>query len=157
MLKKYKGCLLGAAIGDALGMPNESTSPNLNKMKYGYRRPFKRHPNEGLNPGQYTDDTQLMIVVATLIADGKYNEERYSTALCELYARRKLRFPDGSISAVCEHTVKENVPRKGVKSTAERRHAAPGARHRAARARPHRRPGGFYRDLPERMPQYQLL
>lgn len=117
MLKKYKGCLLGAAIGDALGMPNESTSPNLNKMKYGYRRPFKRHPNEGLNPGQYTDDTQLMIVVATLIADGKYNEERYSTALCELYARRKLRFPDGSISAVCEHTVKENVPRKGVKST----------------------------------------
>ena len=39
MLKKFKGCLLGAAIGDALGMPNESAAPNLNKMKYGYRRP----------------------------------------------------------------------------------------------------------------------
>ena len=63
MLKKFKGCLLGAAIGDALGMPNESTSPNLNKMKYGYRRPYKGHPNEGLNPGQYTDDTQIMILV----------------------------------------------------------------------------------------------
>jgi len=62
MLKKYKGCLLGAAIGDALGMPNESTFPNLTKMKYGYRRPYKGHPNEGLNPGQYTDDTQLMIL-----------------------------------------------------------------------------------------------
>src|SRR5665647_1757361 len=90
MLKKFKGCLLGAAIGDALGMPNESTSPNLKKMKYGYRRPYKNHPNEGLNPGQYTDDTQVMILVATLIADGKYNDERYSTALRELYTQGKL-------------------------------------------------------------------
>ena len=93
MLKKFKGCLLGAAIGDALGMPNESTSPNLKKMKYGYRRPYKNHPNEGLKPGQYTDDTQLMILVATLIADGKYNEERYFAALRELYDRGKFRFP----------------------------------------------------------------
>ena len=63
MLKKFKGCLLGAAIGDALGMPNESAAPNLNKMKYGFRRPYKGHPNEELNAGQYTDDTQLMILV----------------------------------------------------------------------------------------------
>ena len=117
MLKKFTGCLLGAAIGDALGMPNESTSPNLNKMKYGYRRPYKNHPNEGLNPGQYTDDTQLMILVSTLIADGKYNDERYSVALRELYSQGKLRFPDGSVSAVCEHPISKNTPQKGVKST----------------------------------------
>ncbi len=117
MLKKFKGCLLGAAIGDALGMPNESTSPNLKKMRYGYRRPYKNHPNEELNPGQYTDDTQVMILVATLLADGKFNEERYSTALRELYAQGKLRFPDGSVSAVCEHTIHKNIPQKGVKST----------------------------------------
>ncbi len=117
MLEKFKGCLLGAAIGDALGMPNESGAPNLNKMKYGYRRPYKGHPNDGLNPGQYTDDTQMMILVATLLADGKFNEERYVTALKELYTRGTLRFPDGSVSSVCEQTVKENVPQKGVKST----------------------------------------
>jgi ADP-ribosylglycohydrolase len=117
MLKKFKGCLLGAAIGDALGMPNESTSPSLNKMKYGYRRPYKGHPNEGLNPGQYTDDTQIMILVSTLLADGKFNEERYAAALHELYDRGAFRFPDGSISAVCEHPIKEHAPRAGVKST----------------------------------------
>jgi ADP-ribosylglycohydrolase len=117
MLKKFKGCLLGAAIGDALGMPNESSAPNLNKMKYGYRRPYKGHPNEGLNAGQYTDDTQLMILVGTLLADGKYNEDRYAKALRELYMRGALRFPDGSLSAACEHEVKENVLQKGVKST----------------------------------------
>jgi len=117
MLEKFKGCLLGAAIGDALGMPNESTSPNLNKMKYGYRKPYKGHPNDSLNPGQYTDDTQIMILVATLLADRRYNEERYAAALRELYSRGVLRFPDGSISAVCEHAVQENHPQKGVKST----------------------------------------
>jgi ADP-ribosylglycohydrolase len=117
MLKKFKGCLLGAAIGDALGMPNESASPNLNKMKYGYRRPYKGHPNEGLNAGQYTDDTQLMILVGTLLADGKYNEERYAAALRELHSRGALRFPDGSITAACERMAKENVLLKGVKST----------------------------------------
>ncbi|MEI7648499.1 MAG: ADP-ribosylglycohydrolase family protein [Methanomicrobiales archaeon] len=117
MLEKFKGCLLGAAIGDALGMPNESGAPNLNKMKYGYRRPYKGHPNDSLNPGQYTDDTQMMILVATLLADVKFNEERYVTALKELYKRGTLRFPDGSVSSVCEQTVKENVPQKGVKST----------------------------------------
>jgi ADP-ribosylglycohydrolase len=117
MLEKFKGCLLGAAIGDALGMPNESGAPNLNKMKYGYRRPYKGHPNDGLSPGQYTDDTQMMILVATLLADGKFNEERYVTALKELYTRGTLRFPDGSVTSVCEQTVKENVPQKGVKST----------------------------------------
>ena len=79
--------------------------------------PDKGHPNEGLKPGQYTDDTQMMILVATLIADGKYNEERYSSALRELYAQGNLRFPDGSISAACEDTIKKNIPRKGVKST----------------------------------------
>jgi ADP-ribosylglycohydrolase len=117
MLDKFKGCLLGAAVGDALGMPNESNSPNLNKMKYGYRRPYKGHPNEKLNPGQFTDDTQMMVLVGTLLADSKYNEERYAAALRELYARGALRFPDGSVSAVCEHTVAGNIPQKGVKST----------------------------------------
>jgi ADP-ribosylglycohydrolase len=117
MLKKFSGCLLGAAVGDALGMPHESGAPNLNKMKYGYRRAYKGHPNDALLPGQYTDDTQLMLLVGTLIADGKYNEERYAAALRELYERRALRFPDGTISALCEQPLRENTPRKGVKST----------------------------------------
>jgi ADP-ribosylglycohydrolase len=117
MLDKFQGCLLGAAIGDALGMPNESTAPSLNKMKYGYRRAYKGHPNDGLTPGQYTDDTQVMILVATLLADGKFTEDRYTAALREMYRRGALRFPDGSVSAVCEGTVQENLPRKGVKST----------------------------------------
>jgi ADP-ribosylglycohydrolase len=117
MIEKFKGCLLGAAMGDALGMPNESTAPSLKKMKYGYRRPYKTHPNEGLSPGQYTDDTQIMILVGSLLADGKYNEDRYAAALRELYDRGALRFPDGTVTSVCEQTEKDDRPKKGVKST----------------------------------------
>jgi len=117
MLEKFKGCMLGAAIGDALGMPNESTSPNLQKMRYGYRRAFKGHPNAALNPGQFTDDTQIMILAGTLLADGRFNEERYASALKELYARGGFRFPDGSVSAACEHMLRDNPTAAGVKST----------------------------------------
>jgi ADP-ribosylglycohydrolase len=117
MLDRFKGCMLGAAIGDALGMPNESTSPNLQKMRYGYRRAYKVHPNAGLQPGQFTDDTQLLILAGTLLADGRFNEERYAAALKDLYARGGLRFPDGSVSAACEHMMRDNPTAAGVKST----------------------------------------
>jgi ADP-ribosylglycohydrolase len=117
MLEKFKGCMLGAAIGDALGMPNESTSPNLQKMRYGYRRAFRGHPNAGLTPGQFTDDTQLMLLTGTLLADGRFNEERYASALKELYTRGAFRFPDGSLSAACEHMIRDNPTVAGVKST----------------------------------------
>ena len=85
--------MLGAAVGDALGMPNESTMPALAKMRYRFRRAYKGHPNDSLTPGQYTDDTQMMILVATLLADGRNTDERYGLALKELYAREILRFP----------------------------------------------------------------
>jgi ADP-ribosylglycohydrolase len=58
-----------------------------------------------------------MILASTLLADGKFNEERYAEALRELYNRGALRFPDGSVSAVCEHPLKSNIPHPGVKST----------------------------------------
>ena len=117
MLDKVKGCMLGAAVGDALGMPNESTMPNLHKMRYGYRKAYKGHPNEGLDAGQFTDDTQMMILVATLLADGRYSEERYGLALKEFYSRGALRFPDGSVSVACDHLIKDDRTPSGVKST----------------------------------------
>ncbi len=65
--KKYLGCMLGAAIGDALGKQNEG----LNRKDilgmgivtdYGKARPGC--PGEKLRAGQYTDDTEQMLVLA---------------------------------------------------------------------------------------------
>ena len=109
--------MLGAAVGDALGMPNESTMPSLTKMRYGYRKAYKGHPNDQLTAGQYTDDTLEMILAATLLADGRYTDERYALALKELYSREALRFPDCSVSAACDHMIAERTTACGVKST----------------------------------------
>jgi ADP-ribosylglycohydrolase len=116
MLGKFTGCVLGAAVGDALGMPHESGPSSLHKMKYGYRRAYRGHPNESLAAGQYTDDTQMILLAGTLLADGKFTDDRYAVALRELYSRGAMRFPDGTISAVFEHPARDKG-NTGVKST----------------------------------------
>ena len=67
--EKYKGAMLAAAIGDALGWPNEQNSNNLNKhynelnafvewsRKCGGYWPYE----ERICAGEYSDDTQLLI------------------------------------------------------------------------------------------------
>ncbi|MDD3622542.1 MAG: ADP-ribosylglycohydrolase family protein, partial [Methanofollis sp.] len=116
MLDRFKGCMLGAAIGDALGMPGESAPMNLSHMYRGYRKAWKWHPNAGLEPGQYTDDTQIMLLVASLLASGAYTEERYADALTHLCLSGDLRFPDGSLMAACERLVTVGPDQSGVNS-----------------------------------------
>ena len=58
MLLRYTGCLLGAAIGDAMGMAAEGTPADLWRAECSFRRAYRGHPNDTLSPGQYTDDTQ---------------------------------------------------------------------------------------------------
>ncbi|MEG3057354.1 MAG: ADP-ribosylglycohydrolase family protein [Methanoculleus sp.] len=101
MLDQFKGCLLGAAMGDALGMARESTPPDFQRLHEGYRRAWRGHPNAGLRPGQFTDDTQMMLLVAGMLADGTYSEQGYAAALARMYMNEDLRFPDGAVDAAC--------------------------------------------------------
>jgi len=52
---KFAGCLLGLAIGDALGMPFEGMRGEVIRKRYGEVTEFL--PARGLAAGQYTDDT----------------------------------------------------------------------------------------------------
>ena len=88
MLDQFKGCLLGAAIGDALGMARESTPPDFQRLHEGYRRAWRGHPNAGLKPGQFTDDTQMMLLVAGMLVDDTYSEQGYAAALARMYISR---------------------------------------------------------------------
>ncbi|TAJ45869.1 hypothetical protein CUJ86_02390 [Methanofollis fontis] len=116
MLDRFVGCMLGAAIGDALGMPGESSGMNLSNIYGGYRKAWKWHPNAALEPGQYTDDTQIMLLVADLLGSGEYSDERYGRDLSRLCMEGALRFPDGSVMAACEHLVTGQTDRGGVNS-----------------------------------------
>lgn len=64
-LDRYRGCLLGLAVGDALGTTLEFTSPGtfepIDDMVGG--GPF------GLAPGQWTDDTSMALCLATSLIE----------------------------------------------------------------------------------------
>jgi ADP-ribosyl-[dinitrogen reductase] hydrolase len=77
-LDRFRGCLLGLAVGDALGTTNEfkprGTFPPVNDIVGG--GPFK------LNPGEWTDDTSMALCLATSLIevegfDAKDQMERY--------------------------------------------------------------------------------
>jgi ADP-ribosylglycohydrolase len=118
MLLRYTGCLLGAAIGDAMGMAGEGTPADLWRAECSFRRAYRGHPNDTLSPGQYTDDTQLMLITAELLAGKAFSIERYAERLKASYQSGVFRFPDGSVAAACLHLLDGSSPEaSGVNST----------------------------------------
>ncbi len=118
MLLRYTGCLIGAAIGDAMGMPGEGTPADLWRAECSFRRPYRGHPNDALSPGQYTDDTQLMLLTAELLAGRAFSLEGYAERLKALYRSGVFRFPDGSVVTACIHLLDGSPPQEsGVNST----------------------------------------
>jgi len=69
---KYLGCMLGAAIGDALGKQNEGVKRE-HILKRGhitdYGKAVDGTPGDKLKPGDYTDDTEQMLVLAGSLID----------------------------------------------------------------------------------------
>ena len=67
MINKYMGCMLGAAIGDALGKQNEGIKRS-DLLKRGYVTDYGKAPagcpGEHLGEGEYTDDTEQMLLLA---------------------------------------------------------------------------------------------
>ncbi len=87
-IEKYQGALLGVAVGDALGWPNEQNSKKIGNSKptnvelfQSWKRrcggKFWNHEEE-INPGEYSDDTQLIIATARSLRYGA-NWNRYFT------------------------------------------------------------------------------
>lgn len=83
---RFRGCLLGLATGDALGMPLEFKQP-------GTFRPIDDMVGGGyhnLLPGQWTDDTSMALCLATSLVecrgfDARDQMERYVRWLREGY------------------------------------------------------------------------
>lgn len=79
-LDKWLGALVGAAVGDALGWPNEQNSKNISKVPHKNQEMFQEWErrdggkfwshNEKINPGEYSDDTQLIIATARSLRYG---------------------------------------------------------------------------------------
>jgi len=71
---RVRGCILTAAIGDALGMPTEDISKEVHDSVYHgrvetFEKPVGWHACSDLPAGAYTDDTQQLLLLAQSIAD----------------------------------------------------------------------------------------
>ncbi|MBC7230322.1 MAG: ADP-ribosylglycohydrolase family protein [Actinobacteria bacterium] len=67
-LERFQGCLLGLAVGDALGMPLEGMRASEIRKRFGRVRDFLAAPWRMLDAGQWTDDTKMMLCQARSIA-----------------------------------------------------------------------------------------
>jgi len=68
LLDRFRGCLVGLAVGDALGGPLEFMSAGEIVAQYG--GPVRDMVGGGwlhLRPGEYTDDTQMTLCIAESI------------------------------------------------------------------------------------------
>lgn len=86
---RVRGCLLGMAVGDALGAPLEGLSSQQIKSHYGRVKNYvdgvqawKRKPYRWRLRGLYTDDTQQALALCDILLEhGRIDQER----LAELY------------------------------------------------------------------------
>jgi ADP-ribosylglycohydrolase/predicted enzyme related to lactoylglutathione lyase len=92
LFEKAQGAFLGAAIGDALGWPNENRSNRIGRrdsisaaksFQRWVRRPGGRFlPHEDvILPGEYSDDTQLLLCTARSLLYGALWWKQF--AICE--------------------------------------------------------------------------
>lgn len=81
MLDKAYGCLIGAAIGDAMGMPASFMSPEQIKEVYGkkitdFLKPKEEQVAHGsLDEGEVTDDTEETLIISSVLIDAKGFDE----------------------------------------------------------------------------------
>jgi ADP-ribosyl-[dinitrogen reductase] hydrolase len=66
------GTITGLAVGDALGMPFETRRPD-DPAYVGWDGSYRSSDYHGLEPGQWTDDTQMSVALGkSLVRDGRY-------------------------------------------------------------------------------------
>lgn len=68
-LQRFHGCLLGLAVGDALGMPVEGMRASSIRSRLGRVRDFMDAPWRLLKAGQWTDDTMMALCQARSIVE----------------------------------------------------------------------------------------
>jgi ADP-ribosylglycohydrolase len=81
-IERYLGCLIGQAVGDALGFTSENLSRERIKLKFGRLTEYQVRPGGAF----YTDDTQLAIMLAeTLLEAGEFSSKLFRQKLARWY------------------------------------------------------------------------
>lgn len=94
---KFQGCLIGCAVGDAVGAPAETwglrecqtyVENKVAPMSFDRVARVSRE-GERIPFGQYTDDTQLTReLISSILACGELDPEHYAATLVDLFTNR---------------------------------------------------------------------
>ncbi len=109
MIDKFQASLLGYAVGDALAAPIEDVfrSPEEGaEAVIDYVKAFPSHPVSHLKPGQYSDETQIMLVFArSLVEKGGFSVDDLVNRLVDWFhaqkKRSEWRFPGNTLVKAC--------------------------------------------------------
>jgi ADP-ribosylglycohydrolase len=86
LLDRFRGCLYGAAVGDALGMPTEGYTAMEISNLFGPIRDMmpapQGHFHTGLLAGQWTDDTEETLLLAeSMIESSGFSADKFAGKL----------------------------------------------------------------------------
>ncbi len=82
-IKRFRGCLVGVAVGDALGMPVEGMSKQEIKRMHGTLREMVDGPRSA---GNVTDDTlQTLFLAQSMVELGEFNPDDAAKRLFSWY------------------------------------------------------------------------
>ncbi|HWR07731.1 ADP-ribosylglycohydrolase family protein [Sporomusa sp.] len=96
MLDRAYGCLIGAAIGDAMGMPASFMTPQQIEKSYGriigFNKPSVEQVAHGmLTEGAITDDTEESLIIAgVLIEHAGFSRELFVAKMKEWAIKNKM-------------------------------------------------------------------
>jgi ADP-ribosyl-[dinitrogen reductase] hydrolase len=95
---KFVGCLLGCAVGDALGAPFEGLWAHSVPDESTLLREFAEF--EGYPSGQFTNDTQLTVATArSIVATGGVSPDHIARSIAGLFKRQEVIGPGGACMA----------------------------------------------------------
>jgi ADP-ribosylglycohydrolase len=107
---QFRGSILGVAIGDALGMPSEGMKMDEIKKMFGYINEFFPSPTGDLGRGEWTDDTEQMIILSESIIDHIYlDPEDFSSKLVE-WSERAFRLRTGPTTRQALYNLIKGAP-----------------------------------------------
>ena len=90
-MDKVQNMLLGIGVGDAYGACYEFAFKDRKEYQTASFEEYVKHSREDfmtVNPGSYTDDTQMSIAVAELLlSNKKFNRENLAESFVECYKR----------------------------------------------------------------------
>jgi ADP-ribosylglycohydrolase len=101
LTERVLGCVLGGAVGDALGAPFEGLwsryIPESSVLLAGYAE------FEGFPRGQYTDDTQLTIAtLQSILRRGHIDPKHIARSIARLWRSQEVVGPGGACTAAAD-------------------------------------------------------